>query len=58
MYCTDTGSRFNYYDNTKKVVILASLETLGDHIYLDYGSKKVAERVIGRLIDCGYQKDK
>ena len=40
----------------KEVVNLASLETLGDYVYLDYGDRQVADRIIKRLQDSGYRR--
>ncbi|MGI6363422.1 MAG: hypothetical protein ACOX21_06740 [Bacillota bacterium] len=54
MYFTDTQSRFNYFGRTTQVLNLASLDTLGEYVYLDYGNKEVAERIIGKLTDLGY----
>ncbi|HBC32205.1 MAG TPA: hypothetical protein DC024_13310 [Clostridiales bacterium] len=56
MYCVDTQSSFNYYGDTKEVVNLASLSTLGNNIYLDYGNEKVANNIVKRLTNLGYRK--
>jgi hypothetical protein len=56
MYATDTQSRFNDFENTSKVVNMASLDILGEYIYLDYGDKEAANRIIDRLIDLGYYR--
>ena len=56
LYCTDINSSFNYDGRTKEVVNLASLETLGDYVYLDYGDRQVADRIIKRLQDSGYRR--
>lgn len=56
IYCTGSNSRFNYDGHTKEVVNLASLDALGDYVYLDYGDELVANRIIGRLADSGYNR--
>ena len=56
MYSTDINSSFNYDGYTKEVVNLASLETLGEYVYLDYGDKQSANRIIGLLRDSGYSR--
>lgn len=56
MYCTDINSSFNYDGYTKEVVNLASLDTLGEYVYLDYGDEQSANRIIGLLRDTGYSR--
>lgn len=56
LYCTDLRSSFNYDRQVKEVVNLASLDTLGEYVYLDYGDEEVANRIIKRLRDSGYRR--
>jgi len=56
LYCTHVRDAFNYDGNTKEVVNLASMDTLGEYVFLDYGDKQVADRIIKRLRNFGYRR--
>lgn len=56
MYCVDSNSRFNYDGHTKKITSLAAMETFCEYVYIDYGNKEIAAKIVDKLIDAGYRR--
>lgn len=56
IYSVDSQSRFNYDGKIKEVINLASFQALGDTIYIDYGDKEIANKLVTKLTNFGYRK--